>query len=145
MIMLDTNVLSELMRQQPNELVINWIDAQNKAKIVISAITVAEILTGIARLPEGKRKAHFLGIANNMFSHVFAERILPFDYTAAKCHAEIMALRERSGKPISMADAQIAAICQSTALANTTPTLVTRNIKDFTNLGLTLINPWLQE
>ena len=142
MIMLDTNVLSELMRPQPNETVVNWVDSQDKSEIGICAITVAEILHGIARLPDSKRKVIFFDIANNMFSHVFSGRILPFDYSAAKHYAEIMALRERAGKAISMADAQIAAVCQSAGRANTNPTLVTRNIKDFTNLGLFLINPW---
>lgn len=142
MIMLDTSVLSELMRPRPNQKVIDWIDTQNKPEIVISAITVAEILHGIARLPESKRKTVFIDIANNMFGHLFAGRVLPFDCSAAKLYAEIMALRERTGKAISMADAQIAAICQSATPANTSPTLVTRNIKDFVNLGIILIDPW---
>ena len=142
MIMLDTNVLSELMRPQPNETVVNWIDSQDKSTIAICAVTAAEILHGIARLPEGKRKTIFFDIANKMFSQLFAGRVLPFDYAAANRFAEIMALRERTGKAISMADAQIAAVCQSTASANSSPILVTRNTKDFIDLGLHLINPW---
>ena len=145
MILLDTNVLSELMRPQPNEAVINWVDAQNRAELVICTITVAEIRYGIARLPDGKRKNTYSAIASKLFDQLFAGRILSFDYPSAKIQAEILARRERTGQAMSMADAQIAAICLATATADSVPTLATRNIKDFTNIGLRLINPWQPE
>lgn len=145
MILLDTNVLSELMRPQPNETVVNWIDAQNRAELFISTITVAEIWYGIARLPDGKRKTTYAAIASKLFDQLFAGRILALEYPSAKLQAEILARREQAGQIISMADAQIAAICHAMAPADSVPTLATRNIKDFTNLGLKLVNPWQPE
>jgi toxin FitB len=142
MILLDTNVLSELMRPQGNEIVLKWVDSQEKSALGICVITVAEILYGIAKLPEGKRKTNLLDTANHMFTTLFSDRILPFDYSAAQHYAKIMESRERAGKPISMGDAQIAAVCKAAVRVNTSPVLVTRNVKDFTDLDLLLINPW---
>lgn len=137
MIVLDTNVLSELMRPQPDSQVIAWLDAQAVDELLVTAITVAEILYGLARLPDGKRKAVLLDTALVMLREDFAGRILAFDELAAECYATLVAGRERTGCPISMADAQIAAICLSHGVV-----LATRNVKDFEGLGFELINPW---
>ena len=137
MIVLDTNVLSELMRTQPETRVVEWLDSQNAAAMAVTAITVAEILYGIERMPDGRRKHAFATIAADMFEAEFAGRILPFDGLAATHYAEPTAMRMRAGRPIHLADAQIAAIC-----LRHNATLATRNVKDFDMLGVTLINPW---
>lgn len=138
MIVLDTNVLSELMRPLPDAKVQTWFDSQNPDQLWLASITVAEILVGIARLPDGKRKSGLTELATTLFNEEFAQRIIPFDQLAAIRYADIVAGREKSGRPISMGDAQIAAICQSRPRA----ALATRNHKDFIGLGLVLINPW---
>jgi predicted nucleic acid-binding protein len=143
MILLDTNVLSELMRPVPDGKVRDWFDAQETEDLWISSITVAEIKVGIARLPEGKRKSGLTQMARTLFAEDFAERILSFDSQAASHYAELVATREKAGRPISMADAQIAAICKGPPVK--LPVLATRNSKDFAGLGITLINPWLSQ
>lgn len=137
MILLDTNVLSELMRAKPNQQVLAWVDAQPAGKLVICAITVAEILYGITRLPEGKRKQSLLSMAKAMFEEDFAGSILPFDTQAAEHYAELAADAERRGRSVDMADLQIAAI----GLSYGAP-IVTRNTRHFEGLGVSLINPW---
>ena len=137
-ILLDTNVLSELMRPNPNESVIQWIDALPGDDIWISAITVAEIRLGIALLPEGRRKQTLTRTAEEMFKEEFSEKCLPFDFQAAGEYATIVSERSHQGRPITVEDAQIAAIAIAADLA-----LATRNTKDFLDIeGLKLINPW---
>ena len=138
MIILDTNVLSELMRTQPSPAVMAWMDAQSADGLFTSAITMAEILHGIARLPTSKRKENLHDMARAMFAEDFADRVLPFDAHAASRYAQWVANSEAKGKPVSLADAQIAAICQ---LHNAS--LATRNVKDFAHGKVSLINPWL--
>ncbi|MDS4040108.1 MAG: type II toxin-antitoxin system VapC family toxin [Candidatus Competibacter sp.] len=141
MILLDTNVLSELMRLVPNETVLAWLDRQTGEDVFVSAITEAEILRGIALLPDGKRRAVLAAIADTLFAEDFADRRLPFDSPSAGLYAELAAHRARTGRPISVEDAQIAAIALRHAL-----TLVTRNTRDFADItGLTVVNPWLDE
>lgn len=137
MIVLDTNVLSELMRSKPNAQVVDWLDRQEAMSVTISAITVAEILHGIARLPDGKRKHGFAVMAAAMFEEEFAGRILPFDGDAALHYAEQVAASERRGRRVHMADAQIAAICIQQGAV-----LATRNVKDFETLSVGTLNPW---
>ncbi|MES1933487.1 PilT protein-like protein [Salinisphaera shabanensis T35B1] len=138
MIVLDTNVLSELMRPAPAPAVITWLDtASSRELIAITAITVAEILYGIERLPDGRRKQQLGEIAGVIFEEDFADAILAFDAQTAVLYAERVAASEAAGHPCSMADAQIAAIC-----ARHNATLATRNTKDFRSLGVALINPW---
>ena len=141
MILLDTNVLSELMRPVPNETVLAWLDRHTGEGVFVSAITEAEILRGIALLPDGKRRAVLAEIANNLFAEDFADHRLPFDSPSARSYAELTAYRTRAGRPISIEDAQIAAIALRHAL-----TLATRNTRDFVAIvGLTVVNPWLYE
>lgn len=138
MILLDTNVLSELMRPNPNRGVIKWIDALPEEDVWISAITVGEVRLGLALLPEGHRKQTLKGLAEEMFQEEFFEKCLPFDCQAAEAYAEIVSSRSRQGRPIAVEDAQIAAIALSADLE-----LVTRNIKDFLGIEeLKLVNPW---
>jgi predicted nucleic acid-binding protein len=138
MIVLDTNVLSELMRPHPEQAVIAWMDRQDPAQLFLTAITVAEILYGIARLPEGKRKEGLSELGTAVLQEDFAGRIISFDETAAVHYADVVCALQLSGRPISMADAQIAAICR----ALNGVTLATRNGPDFEGIGLDLANPW---
>jgi len=139
MILLDTNILSEVMRPAPEPRVLRWLDAQPDGDVWISAVTVAEILLGVELLPDGKRRELLSGLAQRMFEEDFAERCLPFDGLAAGEYAAIMAGRTRQGSPISVEDAQIAAIARAGRL-----TLATRNTRDFAGIkGLALVNPWI--
>lgn len=136
--LLDTNVLSELMRDSPSSVVMAWFAQRPQAAMKTSAITHAEILTGVALLPAGKRRDGLALAAEEMFATEWAGHCLPFDAAAASLYALVRAQRVRDGHPITTEDAQIAAI----ALANGLP-LVIRNIKDFEDIGqLTVINPW---
>ena len=138
MIVLDTNVLSELMRAEAEPTVIDWLDRQDQDAVAITAVTVAELLYGIARLPDGRRKTILRQAALQMLEEEFADCVLPFDEDSAVHYAALVSQRERSGRPISMADAQIAAICR-----HHTAVLATRNSKDFEGVGIVLANPWL--
>ncbi|OEC33626.1 hypothetical protein SAMN05216600_10737 [Pseudomonas cuatrocienegasensis] len=137
MIVLDTNVLSELMRAKPSPDVVAWLDAQPASQVFISAITVAEILYGIARMADGKRKQGLLDLATQMFDEDFAGRILPFDSEAAVHYAGLAAESEAQGRVVDMADAQIAAIA---ALHGAR--VATRNVRHFDYLGVPVTNPW---
>lgn len=137
MIVLDTNVLSELMRAKPAPEVLEWIDAQPTSQLYISAITVAEILYGIARMADGKRKQSLLDLATLMFVKDFAGRILSFDADAAAHYAGLAAKSEAKGKVVDMADAQIASIA---ALHDAR--VATRNVRHFDYLGVSIVNPW---
>lgn len=138
MILLDTNVLSELMRPNPNNGVVKWIDAFSDEDVWISAVTVAEIRLGLALLPEGRRKLTLTNLAEEMFLEEFFEKCLPFDYQAAEVYAQIVSSRSLQGRPIAVEDAQIAAIALSGDLE-----LATRNIRDFLGIeDLKLVNPW---
>lgn len=138
MILLDTNVLSELMRPRPELKVVRWVDARSEFDLWISAITVAEIRLGIAILPEGRRKDILNDLVEEMFHQDFSEQCLPFDCEAAREYALIVAERNQKGLPISVEDAQIAALARTAGLA-----LATRNTKGFLDIeGLELVNPW---
>ena len=139
MIVLDTNVLSELMRPDPDPAVIAWMDSQDPAQLFLTAVTIAEILYGIARLPDGKRKAGLRELGAAMLQEDFAGRIISFDEAAAAHYAEVVCERQSGGRPIGMADAQIAAICRTLNGA----TLATRNSRDFEGIGLDLADPWI--
>ncbi len=107
---LDTNVVSETMRAQPHAAVLAWLDAQDPSDLWLTAVVAAELMSGVARLPDGARKQVAHGVAA-MLEQDFAGQVLPFDLAAASVYADLVAQRERSGKPIGMADAQIAATC----------------------------------
>lgn len=137
MILIDTNVLSELMRAKPAPEVLAWIDAQPTSQLFISSITVAEILYGIARMADGKRKQGLLDLATLMFDEDFAGRILSFDADAAVHYAGLAAESEAKGKVVDMADGQIAAIA---ALHDAR--VATRNVRHFDYLDVPVLNPW---
>ena len=137
MILLDTNVLSELMRPAPDPAVERWLAAQPDASLFISAITEAELRYGAALLPSGKRRSALTVEIDGMLEEDFDGRILPFDRLAAQAFAAIAADRRQAGRPISQADAQIAAIARSRGAS-----LATRNVPDFDGCGVEVINPW---
>ena len=138
---LDTNVLSELMRQQPDTRVVSWFARRPETPFLVTAITRAEIMLGIELLPSGRRRDGLAKAAGQMFSEEFGRSCLPFDDQAADIYARIVAARTRAGQPISTEDAQIAAISLAHGL-----TLVTRNTRDFVNIdGLHTVDPWGDE
>ena len=137
MIILDTNVVSELLLVLPNPLVLQWIEKQSPPALQTTAVTEAELRLGAAILPVGKRKTHLTKLIEDTLREDFPERMLPFDSAAAVLYAEICARRRSLGRPISQFDAQIAAICKARGA-----TLATRNVADFADIGLKLINPW---
>ncbi|ACK80189.1 type II toxin-antitoxin system VapC family toxin [Acidithiobacillus ferrooxidans] len=141
MILLDTNVLSEFMRPAPSLQVVAWLDAQAAEQVWVCAISRAEVELGVALLPDGQRKLGLQVAARAMFSEEFVGRCLPFDEQAATCYAGIVASRTRLGRPISVEDAQIAAIALTHGL-----TLATRNERDFAWIeDLSVANPWQTE
>jgi len=136
-IVLDTNVLSELMRSQPAAPVFAWVSAQPRATLYTTSVSKAEVLFGIAVLPEGRRRLALAAAAEAMFADDFEGRVLPFDEAAAVHYAEIVAARRREGRPIEAFDAQIAATARVAGAG-----IATRHTGDFAGCGLTLVNPW---
>jgi hypothetical protein len=137
MILLDTNVLSELMKPAPNQGVVAWIAARPAATLFTSSITQAEILHGVMLLPSGKRRSAFEAAAEAMFRDEFAGRVLPFGGDAAPLYTQIAVARRKAGHPISHFDAQIAAIARLTGAA-----VATRNVLDFQGCGVKVVDPW---
>ncbi|GAA0470519.1 ribonuclease VapC [Actinoplanes capillaceus] len=138
MIILDTNVVSEFMRPEPAPPVSAWLRRRSGDDLHTTAVTVAEIRYGIARLPAGRRRDELGKAANEVFA-AFPRQILPFDLAAAAVYADVVTGRDSLGRPIDGFDAQIAAICRSR-----NATLATRNIKDFADTGIDVINPWVE-
>lgn len=137
MIVLDTNVLSELMRLQPSPPVVAWFTKQPVAEVFTTSVTEAEIFYGIELLAAGKRRERLLEAAETMFTTVFAGRILAFDSDAARAFARLAANCRALGRPRSQADTEIAAIAQAHGAK-----LATRNAADFSDCGLDLVDPW---
>ena len=137
MIVLDTNVLSELMKARPVAKVVEWLAAQLVSSVHTTSITQAEILHGLLLLPQGRKRNNLEAAAQAMFEKDFGGRILPFGFDAAPLYARIAADRRKTGRPISQFDAQIAAIVRLSGAA-----LATRNVADFQECGVTVINPW---
>ncbi|AFG36542.1 type II toxin-antitoxin system VapC family toxin [Spirochaeta africana] len=140
MFVLDTNVLSELMRANPDPGVMQRIGSLPPAHTFITTITSAEILYGLDEMPEGERKILLISAAAELLHSDFSGRILSFDTPAAVEYASIVGTRRRSGRPIAMADAIIAAICRSRDAE-----LLTRNTRDFGATGIRLSNPFIAE
>lgn len=137
MMILDTNVLSELMRSSPDTNVARWVDQQPLEDLGSTAVTVAEILFGLDLMADGRRKTDLSGRFALMLQRGFSGEVLPFDEVAAIAYALIKGDRSRSGRPISSNDAMIAAIARTRGAA-----VVTRNVADFERCGIALINPW---
>lgn len=138
MIVIDTNVLSELLKREPDQNVKSWMSRQPMTSVFTTTVTQAEILYGVALMPDGKRKNKLMEAVQILFSKRFMGRILPFDIEAAVEYAEIASLKRASGIPISQFDAQIAAITRTRGAS-----LVTRNSDDFRDCGIKVMNPWI--
>jgi len=136
-IILDTNVISELSRHVPDPGVLAWLDSLEISEVATTAITAAELRYGVARLPEGHRKRELTVMIRGILSEDFYGRILPFDERASARYADIVTGREKIGRPVGVADAQVAAICRDLGA-----TLATRNTSDFEETGIELIDPW---
>ena len=137
MIILDTNVLSELLRPKPSARIALWVEEQPRNEVFTTSVTEAEIFYDIELLPKGKRREALLAAAESMFSEDFAGQILSFDSDAARAYSRVAARRRGLGKPIAYPDGQIAAI------ANLYRAVVaTRNVADFENCDIRIIDPW---
>ena len=137
MIVLDTNVISELSRRVPDPGVLSWLDSLAVSDVATTAITAAELRYGVARLPDGHRKRELTVMIEGILTEDFHGRVLPFDERSSVQYADIVTGRERIGRPIGVADAQIAAVCR-----DLNAILATRNTADFEETGIELINPW---
>jgi predicted nucleic acid-binding protein len=137
MIILDTNVISELLRPAPEPRVEQWLSAQDGLNVYLTAISEAELRYGLAIMGNGKRRAALVDAVDRILREDLAGRILPFDSNAAQSYADIAAHRRAAGRPIAEADCQIAAIARAAGAP-----VATRNVKDFDGCGVALINPW---
>ena len=137
MILLDTNVISETMRATPEPRVIAWLDAQIADTLYLSAVSLAELLLGVAVLPDGKRKAHLASEPTARAAALFGSRVLSFDAAAAAAYAEVVSRARSSGRAIGVADGQIAAIATAHGLI-----VATRDVAPFEAAGVPVVNPW---
>ena len=140
MYVLDTNVVSELMRDRPSPEVLGWMDSQLTDNLFVTSITEAEIRTGIAILTGGQRQRGLAAAAERLFGVLFAERILPFDSDAAQAFAVLAAESRSAGRPISQSDGQIASIAVSRGAC-----VATRDVDGFEGCDVVVINPWSGE
>ncbi len=137
MIILDTNVLSALMRAQPDVRVIDWLDRQAPESIWITSITLFESRLGLALLPEGRRKQALEGAFERLLNEHLQNRVLGFDAAAALEAAMLAAARQRAGRPVDLRDTQIAGIAAARRAS-----IATRNLRHFQDLSVPVINPW---
>lgn len=140
MVVLDTNVLSELMSPGPDPVIVSWVAERATSSLHLTAISEAELRFGLAFLPPGRRREGLANGLQRMLRTGFANRILPFDSAAALAYAEIASARRTMGRPMPEADCQIAAIASARGMA-----VATRNVKDFADTGIHVIDPWAGE
>ena len=138
-VLLDTNVLSELLRPLPNPAVEGWVAGHEAADLHFSAVGEAELRYGVALLPAGRRRDVLALAVEAILREDFEDRVLPFDSRAAREYADIAAYRRTAGRPVAPADCQIAAIARSRDM-----TVATRNIRDFADMEIELVDPWAQ-
>jgi predicted nucleic acid-binding protein len=136
-IILDTNVISELMKADPAAAVLGWVGRRRGADLFTTAVNHAEVLYGIEVMPRGRRRESLSSRAVEMFERYFRDRILSFDHNAARAYAAIVAHRERTGRPIDELDAQIAAIAADRRMS-----IATRDAGGFEDCGIEVVNPW---
>ena len=137
MFVLDTNVVSELMRPAPDPNVVEWVASRRAALLFFSAVGEAELRYGVAILPAGRRRDALAQAVDGLVREDFAGRVLPFDSAAARAYAGIAAARRGAGRPVCQADCQIAAIAHARGM-----TVATRNVRDFEDMGIALVDPW---
>jgi toxin FitB len=137
MIILDTNVISEAFKPAPNPAVMKWLDAQEPETLFIATISLAEMLAGIYKMPEGRRRAELSNLVENKTTTAFHNRILPFEIKAVEAFGAVNASACAVGNPIAFADCAIAAIASARGYI-----LATRNVRDFKGTGIEIFNPW---
>ncbi len=137
MVILDTNVVSEMMRLTPDAVVSQWVSGQDPIDLYTTTISEAEMRYGAEILPPGRRRQTLMEVIENILRSKFTDRVLPFDRSAAQSYAMVAAARRAAGRPIDHADCQIAAIAFSTGAA-----VATRDIGGFQDCGVEIINPW---
>jgi len=137
MILLDTNVVSEVMKTRPAEAVVAWLNGQDSEKLYVSAVTIGEIAYGLRILPDGKRQSGLRERFERFVALAFDQHVLAYDEFAARIYGELMGDRKELGLPMSVPDGQIAAIARLNHLA-----VATRNVLDFKNCGIEVINPF---
>jgi toxin FitB len=137
MIILDTNVISELMRARPEPAVVGWFRIRSLLEMATTTINLAEIRRGLARLPFGTRRRDLEATFNSLAAHGFANRVFDFDAAAADAYGDLAVQRERAGRPLEGLDGLIAAIAKFRGLP-----VATRNTDDFAGCGIDVINPW---
>ena len=137
MILLDTNIVSEVMRATPDAMVVEWLNRQDSSALYLSTITIGEIAYGLRILPQGKRRSRLGERFEHFVAQAFAHRVLAFDEPAARLYAEVMGARKERGRPMSAMDGQIAAIARCNHLA-----VATRNVADFEHCGLDVLDPF---
>jgi predicted nucleic acid-binding protein len=137
MLILDTNMLSEMMRSEPERKIADWIVRQPSDELFTAAVCQAEILSGLAVMPIGRRRADLEEAARAMFTDDFEGRVLPFDTEAAAAYPEVFAARRKAGRPSGTIDLMLAAIARVRGAS-----VVTRNVSDFEGVGVTIVNPW---
>ncbi|MDE2156561.1 MAG: type II toxin-antitoxin system VapC family toxin [Xanthomonadaceae bacterium] len=137
MIVLDTNVISELFKPAPDPGVMAWVGGLSGNDMFTTAVTRGELLFGLHCMPDGRRRSDLLQRLTALFEHRLAGHVLPYDGDAADAHAELAAMRRAQGRPIAQSDAMIAGIARSRGA-----TLATRNVRDFEGCGVALIDPW---
>ncbi len=135
--LLDTNVLSEMMRRTPSPEVAAWVSRQPGELLFTASVCQAEILAGIAVLADGRRKHDLASAAHAMFAEDFAGRVLPFNVEAAVAYADVFADRRRAGRAVATIDLMVAALARTQDAS-----IVTRNIRDFDDCGVDVVNPW---
>ena len=140
MIILDTNVVSEFMTSPPAGSGLCWLNAQNTTALYLTTITIAEVGFGLRTMPQGKRREMLAERFEQFVTTAFKQRILSFDEDAARVYGEVMGYRREIGRPISSLDGQIAAIARSRGFS-----VATRNVRDFEECQIELINPFLSE
>ena len=138
MIILDTNIISEFARRDPDPNVETWLDSQPAGEVATSAVTAAELMYGVDRLPAGRRRDVLGQKIEKLINDLLGNRIESFDVFAAVQYPAVVCGRQKIGRPIDRADAQIAAICRARGA-----TLATRNTADFTDTGIEFVNPWI--
>jgi predicted nucleic acid-binding protein len=140
MIVLDTNVVSEMMKPSPKTSLVDWLNRQETATLYLSTITLAEIGYGLHAMPDGKRRRSLEDRFEEFIVEGFDQRILGFDRVAARAYGELMGRRKTLGRPMSILDGQIASIARANHFA-----IATRNVDDFEECGVSLINPFEDE
>ena len=137
MFVLDTNVVSELMRPVPEPTVEAWVAVRRAEDMYFSAVSEAELRYGVAILPAGRRRKTLAEAVDGLVREDFAGRVLSFDSMAAQAYADIAAAQRARGRPVSQADCQIAAIAQTHGFR-----VATRNVRDFAGMGIDVVDPW---